>query len=82
MPSNCKKVISPLFAHDLFKKGRKKELRCVANVYGRNATLFFFLPAGRIQLITLNQAVGRSKFDRGPYLACGPDFGHACFKPM
>ena len=47
---------APLFAHDLFKKKRKKELRrivtkdiiytcnfvCVYNVYGHNSTVFFF----------------------------------------
>ena len=25
-------------------------------------------------------AAGRIKFDRGPDLARGPDFGHACFR--
>ena len=25
----------------------------------------------------MNQAAGRSKFDQGPHLARGPDFGHA-----
>ena len=24
---------------------------------------------------------GRSKFDQGPHLALGPDFGHACYRP-
>ena len=33
--------------------------------------------AGRIHFIILNQAVGRTKFDHGPDLARGPDFGHA-----
>ena len=33
---------------------------------------------GRIHLIILNQAAGWTKFDRGPDLARGPDFGHAC----
>ena len=34
--------------------------------------------AGRIRFINLNQAAGRTKFCRGPDLARGPDFGHAC----
>ena len=38
----------------------------------------FFLSAGRIHFIILNQAAGWSKFDCRPDLACGPDFGHAC----
>ena len=40
----------------------------------------FFLAVGRIQFIVLNQAAGRSKFDRGPDLARGPDLGHALSK--
>ena len=31
------------------------------------------MTAGRISFIILNQAAGRSKFDRGPDLARGPD---------
>ena len=34
--------------------------------------------ADRIHFIILNQAAGRTKFDRGPDLARGPDFGHTC----
>ena len=33
--------------------------------------------AGLILFIFLIQGVDQSKFDRGPDLACGPDFGHA-----
>ena len=36
------------------------------------------MAVGSIMFIILNQAVGRSKFDHGPDLAHGPDFGHAC----
>ena len=35
--------------------------------------------AGRIRFISLNKAAGRTKFCRGPHLARGPDFGHACY---
>ena len=36
-----------------------------------------FDAAGCIPFIFLNQATGRSKFDRGPDWAHGLDFGHA-----
>ena len=29
-----------------------------------------------------DEAAGRIKFDRGPDLARGPDFGHACSIPL
>ena len=39
-----------------------------------------WMAAGRIRFIDLNQPEGRTKFFRGPHLARGPDFGHACHR--
>ena len=54
-------------------------------VCGRNTavgryTTLFFLAVGRIHIIILNQAAGRTKFDRRPDLARWPDIGHACYR--
>ena len=38
------------------------------------------LAAGRILFIWWIKPVGKSKFDQGPHLARGLDFGHACFR--
>ena len=38
--------------------------------------------AGHIHFIILNQAAGWTKFDLGPDLARGPDFGHAWLRAL
>ena len=90
---NCRNVISPFLPMTYTSHDKDVSffflffLSCIATIDIIHTYIYMFIKClwsrdlavatGRIPFIILHQAPGWTKFDCGPDLARGPDFGHA-----